>query len=94
MSEHEGFAVPLVESMLFEVPILAFAAGAVPDTLGGAGVQFHEKNYEELAEMAHLLATDEDLRERVIRAQLERLERFAPERVQSDLLAFIEEVCA
>lgn len=93
MSEHEGFAVPLVESMLFEVPILAFAAGAVPDTLGGAGVLFHEKNYEELAEMAHLLASDEDLRERVIDRQLERLERFEPERVQSDLMGFIEEVC-
>lgn len=94
MSEHEGFAVPLVESMLFEVPILAFAAGAVPDTLGGAGVQFHQKNYEELAEMAHLLATDQDLRERVIGTQLERLERFQPKRVQSDLLGFVEEVCA
>lgn len=94
MSEHEGFAVPLVESMLFEVPILAFAAGAVPDTLAGAGVQFHQKNYEELAEMAHLLATDQDLRQSVIRTQLERLERFRPERVQSDLMGFIEEVCA
>jgi L-malate glycosyltransferase len=93
MSEHEGFAVPLVESMLFEVPVLAFAGGAVPDTLGGAGVLFHEKNYEELAEMAHLLAFDEELRQRVIDGQLERLERFQPERVQSDLLGFIEEVC-
>jgi glycosyltransferase involved in cell wall biosynthesis len=94
MSEHEGFAVPIVESMLYEVPILAFAAAAVPDTLGGAGVLFHEKNYEELAEMAHLLATDGELRERVIRAQLERLERFEPGRVESDLLGFIEEVRA
>jgi L-malate glycosyltransferase len=93
MSEHEGFAVPLVESMLFEVPVLAFAGGAVPDTLGGAGVLFHEKNYEELAEMAHLLLTDEDLRARVIDAQLSRLERFEPVRVQTDLLRFIEEVC-
>ena len=43
MSEHEGFAVPLVECMLKRVPIMAYAAGAVPDTLGGSGVLFHEK---------------------------------------------------
>ena len=38
MSEHEGFGVPLVESMLMRVPILAYSATAVPHTLGGAGV--------------------------------------------------------
>ncbi|HEY7819676.1 MAG TPA: glycosyltransferase family 4 protein, partial [Vicinamibacteria bacterium] len=94
MSEHEGFAVPLLESMLFEVPILAFAAGAVPDTLGGAGVLFHRKNYEELAEMAFLLATEDGLREKVVLSERRRLERFQPERVEAELLGFIEEVCA
>ncbi|MGH9325047.1 MAG: glycosyltransferase family 4 protein [Vicinamibacteria bacterium] len=94
MSEHEGFAVPLLEAMLFEVPILAFAAGAVPDTLGEAGVQFYEKNYEELAEMAHVLATDEKVRESVVASGRRRLERFEPERVESELLRFIEEVRA
>jgi glycosyltransferase involved in cell wall biosynthesis len=94
MSEHEGFAVPLLESMLFEVPILAFAAGAVPDTLGEAGIQFHEKNYEELAEMANLLSTEEGLRKKLAAEGRRRLERFAPERVEAELLGFIEEVCA
>ena len=35
MSEHEGFCVPLVEAMATDVPVLAYAAGAVPETLGG-----------------------------------------------------------
>ncbi len=94
MSEHEGFAVPLVESMLLEVPILAFAAGAVPDTLGEGGILFHEKNYEELAEMALLLSTEDDLRQRVVASGKRRLQRFEPQRVSSELLGFIEEVCA
>jgi glycosyltransferase involved in cell wall biosynthesis len=94
MSEHEGFAVPLVESMLFDVPILAYAAGATPDTLGEAGILFHEKNYEELAEMALLLSTEDDLRERVVASGRRRLAHFEPERVESELLGFIEEVCA
>jgi len=35
MSEHEGFCIPLVESMYFDVPIVAYNSTAVPDTLGG-----------------------------------------------------------
>jgi glycosyltransferase involved in cell wall biosynthesis len=37
-SEHEGFSVPLVEAMSFGVPIVARRFGAVPETLGDAGV--------------------------------------------------------
>jgi glycosyltransferase involved in cell wall biosynthesis len=37
-SEHEGFCAPLLEAMSFDVPIVARAFGAVPDTLGDAGL--------------------------------------------------------
>ena len=46
LSEHEGFCVPLVEAMAADVPVLAYSAAAVPDTLGGAGVQFAPKDLE------------------------------------------------
>ena len=46
LSEHEGFCVPLVEAMAAGVPVLAYAAAAVPETLGGAGVQFAPKDLE------------------------------------------------
>ena len=92
MSEHEGFAVPLVESMLLDVPIMAYRVAAVTDTLGDSGVQFTEKKYEELAEMAHLLATDDRLREGVLDGQRQRLERFRPQRVESELIRHLREV--
>jgi len=92
MSEHEGFAVPLVESMLLDVPIMAYRAAAVPDTLGDSGVQFTQKKYEELAEMGHLLATDDGLRESVLTGQRQRLERFRPRQVESELMGHIREV--
>lgn len=38
MSEHEGFCVPLLEAMSFDVPVLARAFGAIPDTMGDAGL--------------------------------------------------------
>ncbi len=37
LSDHEGFCVPLLEAMHHRVPIVAYAATAVPETLGGRG---------------------------------------------------------
>jgi len=38
LSEHEGFCVPLIEAMAADLPIVALRAGAVPETLGHAGL--------------------------------------------------------
>ena len=38
MSEHEGFGVPLLEAMKFDVPVIAYDAAAVGETVDGAGV--------------------------------------------------------
>jgi glycosyltransferase involved in cell wall biosynthesis len=38
MSEHEGFGVPLVESLWFDLPVIAHASSAVVETLGSAGL--------------------------------------------------------
>jgi len=89
MSEHEGFGVPLVEAMLMDVPIAAFRSTAVADTLGSAGVQFSSKSVPELAELAHQLAIDTDLRGRVLAGQRRRLPAFAPEAIEAVLKAHI-----
>jgi glycosyltransferase involved in cell wall biosynthesis len=58
MSEHEGFCVPLLESMFFDIPVIAYNSTAMPYTLGKAGILIKEKNYEEIAEMINLLVED------------------------------------
>jgi glycosyltransferase involved in cell wall biosynthesis len=79
MSEHEGFCVPLLESFHFDLPVLAFAAGAVPETMGGAGVLFTIKDFPLLAELLERLGRDAFLRERITAAQRERLLEFSEE---------------
>jgi glycosyltransferase involved in cell wall biosynthesis len=81
LSEHEGFCVPLVEAMAAGVPILAYAAAAIPDTLGGTGVQFAPKNLQYAAELLGTLAFDDDLRARIIAGQHRRLAEFGDGRV-------------
>ena len=78
LSEHEGFCVPLVEAMATDVPVLAYAAAAVPETLGGAGVSFAPKDLEYGAELLGGLIYDDDLRRGVIAGQRERRRAFAP----------------
>jgi glycosyltransferase involved in cell wall biosynthesis len=92
LSEHEGFCVPLIEAFRFGVPVMAFEAGAVAETLGGAGVLVREKRFDEIAEMAHLLVHDEDIRRKVITGQDEVLEKMDVRDDASLLMGFIEQV--
>ncbi len=87
LSEHEGFCVPLIEAMAADVPVLAYAAGAVPETLGGSGVLFAPKDLEVAAELLGMLVYDRPLRERVLDGQRQRLQDFAPERIEAQLTA-------
>jgi glycosyltransferase involved in cell wall biosynthesis len=77
LSEHEGFCVPLLEAMAMSVPVLAYAAGAVPETLGGAGVLFRPKDLEYAAELLGALAYDRGLRRKVVDGQHQRVAAFA-----------------
>ncbi|MEY2497397.1 MAG: hypothetical protein QOD12_953, partial [Verrucomicrobiota bacterium] len=82
MSEHEGFCVPLIEAMWFNVPVLAFKSSAVPETLGDAALTFLDKSDSRVpAALARLLVTDASLREKMIRAQRERRHAFVPARI-------------
>src|SRR5437660_3027364 len=85
LSEHEGFCVPLLEAMATDVPILAYSAAAVPETLGGAGVLFAPKDLEQAAELLGALAFDDDLRAKVVAGQRRRLADFGDERIARDL---------
>jgi len=89
LSEHEGFCVPLVEAMAADVPVLAYAAGAVPETLGGAGMLFKPKDLELAAEMLGMLVYDRPVRDRVIEGQRRRLADFSPAQIESRLMEIV-----
>jgi glycosyltransferase involved in cell wall biosynthesis len=89
LSEHEGFCVPLLEAMAMDVPVLAYAAAAVPDTLGGAGVQFAPKDLEYAAELLGMLAFEDHPREEVLAGQRQRLHAFGDPVIQQRLASVI-----
>lgn len=83
LSQHEGFGVPLVEAMRARLPVVAYDAGAVAETLGGAGVLLRTLDAPVVAEVIHRVAGDEELRKRLVDGQdcrlseLERIDRDA-----------------
>ena len=75
LSEHEGYGAPLIEAMHFGLPVVAFEAGAVRETLQGGGVLLQEKKPEEIAEVLGMLIPEGPMRSAVLETQARSLAR-------------------
>jgi glycosyltransferase involved in cell wall biosynthesis len=91
-SAHEGFCVPLLEAMAFEVPVVALAAAAVPGTLGGAGLLLEDRDPLVWAQALGRAVTDAPLRARLAELGGLRLQELSGDRVRAALLAALGEV--
>ena len=76
MSEHEGFGVPILEAFQSGIPVLAFSAGAVRETMRGGGVLIHKKEIPLIAEFVHRLQADPDLRMKLVSNQFRAFEYY------------------
>lgn len=89
LSEHEGFGLPFIESLVFDLPVIAYNCTAVPHTLGRAGALVDSKDFRKLGELIHKISKDRDLRKKIIQGQKERLNEFKSLQPQNKLLEYI-----
>lgn len=92
MSEHEGFCVPLIEAMCFDVPVVARDTTAIAGTLGGSGMLLSDNDPFVAAEMINRILTDTALREKIVANQRIRLRDFDNKKVKEQFLAIIEKI--
>jgi glycosyltransferase involved in cell wall biosynthesis len=85
-SEHEGFCVPLLEAMHHGVPIVAYGAAAVPETLDGSGLVLRDKDAATFAEAVARVLDDAPLRAQLVAAGHARLADFDVARSREKLL--------
>lgn len=81
LSEHEGFGVPLLEAMRFDLPVVAYAAGAIAETVQGAGILLPSRDLAEAAEAVALVLERRELRDRLVAAGRRRVADFATDAV-------------
>ena len=91
-SEHEGFCVPLVESFYKQVPVLAYAATAVPATMDGAGVLFDDKDPVHVATLMDAILSDAALQDRIVEGQLATVDRLRSQDFAGTLLRFVDQI--
>ncbi len=76
MSWHEGVGVPLLEAMHRDVPVVAYGAAAVPETLGGAGITVLTRDPVTVAQAIAVIQSDPEVRTRVVERQRRRVAEF------------------
>jgi glycosyltransferase involved in cell wall biosynthesis len=93
-SEHEGFCVPLVEAFHMGVPVLAYAATAVPATMDGAGLLYDTKNPLQVAGLIDTIVGNDSLREQVVAGQDAALDRLEAKDFDGTLLNYVDQMLA
>ncbi len=82
-SSHEGFCIPLLEAMCHGVPVVAYAAAAVPETVGNAGLVLGSREPVVMAAGIQRVLTDEGLRASMELGAKAQLARFEPARCRA-----------
>ena len=93
-SAHEGFCVPIVEAFYKQVPVVAYAATAVPSTMDGAGVLYTTQEPLEVAAILDAVVDDHELCDRIVREQDAALGRLRAKDFDGTLLRYVEQVLA
>ncbi len=89
LSEHEGFGVPLIESMIFDLPVIAYDSSNIKNTLDGGGILFKEKNLEYIAGFLSLLANNHALRREIIKTQRDNVAKYQYDNIKYELASFL-----
>ena len=90
VSEHEGFCVPLLEAMHHRVPVVAFGAGAVPETVGDGGLVLDRKDPETVAAAVDRVLTDGPLHAALVAAGTTRATQLDPDKARATFVDAVE----
>jgi glycosyltransferase involved in cell wall biosynthesis len=93
-SEHEGFCVPIVEAFYKHIPVLAYAATAVPATMDGGGVLYDTQDALDIARLMEAVLDDARIEDAVVESQDAALQRLRRRDFGGTLLRFVEETLA
>jgi glycosyltransferase involved in cell wall biosynthesis len=89
LSEHEGFCAPVLESFHLGIPVVAFDAGAVGETMNHGGMLVREKDFFKIAALCNEILTRPELRRPLLASQEKALGKYRQQRTGKILLSFL-----
>ncbi len=94
LSEHEGFCIPLIEAMIFDKPVFAYGAAAVPETVGRAGILLEDKDPAKVSELIRSTLADDAVLERLAGERRQRLQELSYEAIFEQVKNDMESILA
>lgn len=89
MSEHEGFGIPLIESMLFDLPVMAYNSSNIKSTLNSGGILFNEKSPKHIAATIKLLRENVAFKTEVLNTQREAIKSYQHQIIVNELVSYL-----
>lgn len=89
-SLYEGFGLPVLEAQTAGVPVMTARNSSLPEVAGDAALLVDPHDVDALAQAMLRLASDEELRERLIEAGRENVSRFSWAKAARETLSVLE----
>ena len=90
MSEHEGFGIPLIESMLFDIPVMAYNSSNIKSTLNSGGILFNKKSPLHVASTIKLLRENTAFKTEVLNTQREAIKTYKHENIVMEIVEYLK----
>jgi glycosyltransferase involved in cell wall biosynthesis len=90
MSEHEGFCAPIPESYYLNIPVIAFNAGAVKETMNNGGILVNDKDYIQIASLMDKILKDSDFKKKILVSQQKSLQKYYKNKTGQILLNYLK----
>lgn len=92
VSFYEGFGLPILEAMECGTPVITSNISSMPEVAGDAALLINPYNPQEIAEKMNDIASDKDLRRKLIEKGFKRVKEFSWEKTARRTLGVYEEI--
>lgn len=89
-SYHEGFGLPILEAMAFDLPVIASNVTSMPEVIGDKSALFDPLSVSSISSAIERLLTDKAFRERLVENGRDRRQRFSWKKTACAALSELE----
>ncbi|PIR06329.1 MAG: hypothetical protein COV55_04335 [Candidatus Komeilibacteria bacterium CG11_big_fil_rev_8_21_14_0_20_36_20] len=87
-SLYEGFGLPPLEAMAYNLPVLSSKAASLPEVLGQAALYFDPGDERDLLNKMELIVDDQNLRDKLKSAGQEQIKKYSWQKMAQKIIEF------